>query len=47
VRLKIFTEAEAFYIVLRTSISLLNRDFICENLNNKNGQSKIDCKGNP
>jgi hypothetical protein len=33
--LKIFTEAEAFCIILRTSISPLKHNFVCESLNNK------------
>jgi hypothetical protein len=35
VLLKIFTEAEAFCIILRTSISPLKHNFICESLNSK------------
>jgi hypothetical protein len=33
--LKIFTEAEAFCIILRTSISPLKHNFVCESLNNE------------
>jgi hypothetical protein len=35
VLLKIFTEAEAFCIILRTSISPLKHNFVCESLNNE------------
>jgi hypothetical protein len=35
VLLKIFTEAEAFCIVLRTSISLLKLNFVCESLDSE------------
>jgi hypothetical protein len=33
--LKIFTEAEAFCIILRTSVSPLKHNFVCESLNNE------------
>jgi hypothetical protein len=35
VLLKIFTEAEAFCIILQTSISPLKHNFVCESLNNE------------
>jgi hypothetical protein len=35
VLLKIFTEAEAFCIILRTSISPFKHNFVCESLNSE------------
>jgi hypothetical protein len=35
VLLKIFTEAEAFCIILQTSISPLKHNFVCESLNSE------------